>query len=236
MSYILDALRRADSERERGAVPGIHAQPVPASAAHDDDPRSVIKPWMWGVAAAAMVLLGWYEWRDLQHNSAPALPPEAAPTAAMPGPAAPAPVTVPAPVPDPRPPVIAAQPMPLPAAVPTARPPVIQPMPTATARVAPAAPPATTRAMSPPAAQPAASSAGSRVYAVNELPDTIQRELPRLSVGGSIYSDNAASRFLIINGQIFHENDKISSDLVLEQIKLKAAVLRFKGYRYGISY
>ena len=28
MSYILDALRRADAERERGTVPGIHAQPI----------------------------------------------------------------------------------------------------------------------------------------------------------------------------------------------------------------
>ena len=29
MSYILDALRRADAERSRGAVPGLHAQGVP---------------------------------------------------------------------------------------------------------------------------------------------------------------------------------------------------------------
>ena len=28
MSYILEALRRADAERERGAVPNIHAQPL----------------------------------------------------------------------------------------------------------------------------------------------------------------------------------------------------------------
>jgi len=30
MSYILDALRRADAERSRGAVPGLHAQGLPA--------------------------------------------------------------------------------------------------------------------------------------------------------------------------------------------------------------
>ena len=51
-----------------------------------------------------------------------------------------------------------------------------------------------------------------------------------------MYSDNAASRFLIINGQILHESDKVTPELTLEQIKLKAAVLRYKGYRYGISY
>ena len=30
MSYILDALQRADAERERGTVPGLHAQPLGA--------------------------------------------------------------------------------------------------------------------------------------------------------------------------------------------------------------
>ena len=29
MSYILDALRKADAERERGAVPDLHAQLLP---------------------------------------------------------------------------------------------------------------------------------------------------------------------------------------------------------------
>jgi general secretion pathway protein B len=33
MSYILDALRRAESERERGNVPGLHAHPVALPAA-----------------------------------------------------------------------------------------------------------------------------------------------------------------------------------------------------------
>ena len=33
MSYILDALKRADAERERGAVPGLHSQTVPVHGA-----------------------------------------------------------------------------------------------------------------------------------------------------------------------------------------------------------
>ena len=33
MSYILDALRRADAERGRGAVPGLHTQAAPTSGA-----------------------------------------------------------------------------------------------------------------------------------------------------------------------------------------------------------
>ena len=36
MSYILDALKRADAERERGAVPGLHSQ------------TAAPKHWFWG--------------------------------------------------------------------------------------------------------------------------------------------------------------------------------------------
>ena len=51
-----------------------------------------------------------------------------------------------------------------------------------------------------------------------------------------MYSENAANRMLIINGQLFHERDKLGPGLVLVQIRLKSAVLEFRGYRYGISY
>ena len=44
MSYILDALRRADNERERerGAVPGLHAQPVAQISTDRDADRRVV--------------------------------------------------------------------------------------------------------------------------------------------------------------------------------------------------
>jgi general secretion pathway protein B len=41
---------------------------------------------------------------------------------------------------------------------------------------------------------------------------------------------------LIVNGQVFHEGDTLAPGLSLEQINLKSAVLKLKGYRYGISY
>ena len=72
--------------------------------------------------------------------------------------------------------------------------------------------------------------------AAPERPVQTLSELPQITVGGAMYSENAANRMLIINGQVFHEGDKVSGELVLEQIKLKTAVLAYKGYRYGISY
>ena len=71
---------------------------------------------------------------------------------------------------------------------------------------------------------------------MSELPDEIRRELPTLAVGGAMYSQNPANRLLIVNGQTFHEGDKLAPNLFLQQIRLKSAVLEYKGYRYGITY
>jgi general secretion pathway protein B len=88
-------------------------------------------------------------------------------------------------------------------------------------------------------AAPAASAAPAaeeRVYARNELPEEIRRQLPALTIGGSIYSLNPANRFLVLNGLVVHEKGEVGPEHVLEQIRLKSAVLRFKGYRYEINY
>ncbi|WP_280154705.1 general secretion pathway protein GspB [Piscinibacter sp. XHJ-5] len=211
MSYILDALRRADAERGRGAVPGLHTQSVLPGAR--DEPRAAgLSPIAWMAVGAAIVAAGAVAWMLSGRDDPPA------PVAPAPAPVAAAPASV------------AAVP-----AAPAAPPLVLAPAPViahASSRPAP-----TLAAARPAAAASAAASAAEeRVYAVNELPDPIRREMPALTIGGSIYSQTPASRFLIINGQIFHEGDKVAKDLSLEQIKLKAAVLRFKGYRVGITY
>ena len=64
----------------------------------------------------------------------------------------------------------------------------------------------------------------------------MRRELPALAFGGASYSHDAASRMVIFNGRVFHEGDTVAPQLVLQQIKLKSAVLAFKGYRYELEY
>ena len=219
MSYILDALRKADSDRERGAVPGIHAQTLPPLGGADDGRRAP-GLLLWAVIALALLLAALVAWQLVASDPAPE--PAPAQTAALPPP----------PVPGPAP--VAAAPVPQPA---RAEPPIATSLnlPRIPAVAAPRAA-ASAAAKAPPAASAASAAAATRVYAQNELPDTIRRELPQIVVGGSIYSDNPANRFLVINGQVFHEGDKLGPELWLDQIKLKAAVLRFKGYRYGITY
>jgi general secretion pathway protein B len=70
MSYILEALRRAEAERQRGAVPGLHTQPMaaalPAGQGSADAAQRTWRPGTWALAGlllagllAAAVGLGW---------------------------------------------------------------------------------------------------------------------------------------------------------------------------------
>ena len=102
MSYILDALRKADAQRERDPARGIHAQPARAAMGQGPQ-RAGHAPWIWAAAAAGVAVLaagGWYLFRDgpapaqaTVHPAAVAV--EAARPALAPPPAAP---SVPAPV------------------------------------------------------------------------------------------------------------------------------------------
>lgn len=77
MSYILDALKRADAERERGAVPGLHAQPA-ALPLPDEPGTAALPPWAWGLGGLGLALVGmlvWSLWRDDPATAAPQSPP-----------------------------------------------------------------------------------------------------------------------------------------------------------------
>ena len=218
MSYILDALKRAESERSRGAIPNIHAQPGLAGEGDGSGPVPRQRAAL-GVAVAVLLAAAaaWW-WMSLDDAKPVAVLADATPSTSpsVPSGAAPAAIaSVPTPALAVRVPVTAGVPVPTAPAKPIALPWLAQqatPKPTS------------------------AASASERIYTLKELPDNIRSSLPVLTVGGATYSDNAASRMLIVNGNLFHEGDKLTPELTLQQIKLRAAVLSFRGYRYSISY
>jgi len=138
-----------------------------------------------------------------------------------PGPATPLPVPVPvANAVQPAPP-----PMPEPAPEPVAKAPAV-------AKAVPLAPketPVATRE-----AQPAP--AADRVLAQADLPAEIQRELPKLAISGGVHSENASQRMLIVGGQVVNEGAELAPGVVLEQIRARTAVLRYRGYRFSVAY
>jgi general secretion pathway protein B len=300
MSYILDALRRADAERSRGAVPGLHAQGLPPDlepAARD------YRPLVWAAGGAGALLVAvvvilvaapWKSAPAVAESRAPLAPaPELAPTprdaAAASAPAQMAQGELPAPqpgaiepgarpveppmgrgnAPSPYPPPTGrtgARDLPPDARSPQAYPPtpaqvartgardaaddraaagrVATLEPRAQARVPAQASVPPQQSAPPvehygaplaPASAPAAAR-GNGVPNIKDLPPDVRSQLPKLAVAGSVYSETPAARMVILNGQVFHEGEKPAPDTVLEQIRLKSAVLNFRGQRYEITF
>jgi general secretion pathway protein B len=267
MSYILDALKRAEAERSRGEIPDLHAQPLgdlPATVATTPGRGRVA--WLAGGLAALLLggAGGWWSSRDGTSPSAPvvvALPGSAEPaqpassvaatSAAVPA-ASPARLQVPsAPVGG----MPAAGPTPGTGSTPTI---TLAPAPTGDVDTAVSAAPAKSskpKVVTAAAASAAksdaqatdvpsstatvasgAAAADERVVALHDLPDDVRASLPPLTVAGATYSENPASRMLIINGKLVHEGDKLTPDLTLQQIRLRSAVLAYRGTRFSISY
>jgi general secretion pathway protein B len=99
MSYILEALRKADAERERGAVPDLNSQLLPDAPPGDETQERRAPRWLWTVLIAALVLGGVWAGSWLRGQAAPEVAVAPAPPPSMPAAAAPAPpVPVMAPV------------------------------------------------------------------------------------------------------------------------------------------
>jgi general secretion pathway protein B len=206
MSYILDALRKADAQRARDPARGIHAQPAvsPPEGAGRGRGRG---PWIGGALAVLVLLGAAWQWSAGDNATAPALAPAAIARVE------PVPVPVPAPAPAP------------PAAVVLPPPPVVVVAPAAPVVAPPKAPPVTTPTVT-----------AERTYSLAELPPDVRQALPKFSVSGGVYSENVAQRMLIVNGQVFNEGSEIAPGVVLEQMRAKLAVLKFRGLRIAQPY
>jgi len=242
MSYILDALRKADAER-RGVPPPPTGLTEPAVLVDNDPdadlPAGPARPWAWvlaGVAVALTAAGGWPVWHGdagraqvVAASPAPAPMPVPVQVAPVPAPSPPAPPAGPSadalphfppPLPDaPKPETPKAEPRSVPTDTPSARP---TPLPPGIAVV--------------PAAPGPVAAAANRIYSVSELPEEVRRDLPKFNVNGAMYSDRAADRMVVLNGQVFHEGASLGKGIVLKQIRLRSTVLEFRGYRIEIGH
>ena len=248
MSYILEALRRAEAERQRGAVPHLHAQPALAGAG---DQSAARRPRLWLALALAALLLasaaGWFLASDKSvappQAKAPVQPPPMVTAVTAPPPApqvvpatsavAPVPLGM-APLPPPMP-----MPMPMPMPIPIATP---SPPAAAVAVAAKAAASAAPAVASPPAQATAtattattAASVAAAIPSLAELPAALRQGLPPLSLGGIVHSAQAAQRLVILNGQVLHEGDRPTPELQVEQIRPRSVVLNFRGQAFELA-
>jgi general secretion pathway protein B len=222
MSYILEALKKAQAERQLGNAPTLHAPQVQAA---DPGVAARRKPLFIGLGAGALaVALG----ALLVWHRAPA--PVVAGPAVVPAPAAPASAGR------------AAAPATLEVSAPPAPEPAPSPAPAHPAHVAdapaPAAPahaPAVPVPRAAPSPAPAAAPEASLPY-LSQLPEAAQRDIPRVSFGGYMYSANPADRLLLVDKVLRHEGEEVAPGLVLEKLLPKGAVMNFRGMRYRVPY
>lgn len=224
MSYILDALRRSQAERERGQVPGLNAQPVATAAAASAGAAAGLR-WLLPVGVLVLVGAAALVWLL---RVPPAVAPAATPASAGTAGTAP-PVPVPVPVPSA---VLVTAPATVPPPLPTVvSVPAPSPSPSAAVAAVPAAP------LPPPVSSPAAlpaAVAAPRSVALAELTPEQRREMPALAMGGSIWSDNALARFVMVNGQVVREGEAAAPGVMVERITQKWVLLRWRELRIEV--
>lgn len=259
MSYILDALKKADSERQHGKTPDIYSR-QPHNDTLEKEESIWSKPIVWFLLVVLVVLIliaglffnSWYRMSPVailpRAQVAPAPIASAAPIApaVQSAPAAPIPVAEPVsaasttPLTTP----IAAVENPAPVAAAPAEPVKLQPSPKLSI---PAATDkhekhkkrhasASSKAPKTPATKESDLAIETVSTTLRDLPLNIQNAIPTVTVGGYIYSANRAECQLLINKLLLHEGEKVAPGLILERMMPHSAILNYKGYRYRISY
>ena len=223
MSYILDALKKADQERTLGEVPDLEA-------AHWGERRQKRSyRWVWVVGALLLfngVLLFMLIGRDEPIEPVVDRLPEMAESPAV-KPVVPVPRTENAVTPPsseivrPREPVYVP-----PATVVTQRPTTVKPPASAFDE----SPPAFTPPTAPPAMQTPAQTSGVPDWNDLSLEFRSGLSLPHLDV--HVYSENPKKRFILVDLQKFREGDTLDNGAVLEEILPGSIRLYYQGTRF----
>lgn len=212
MSYILDALKRAETERdrERGAVPGLHTQyPMHSSA-----PRlsGVMNRSVWLVVAVSLTLVvlsvGFWFWRV--SDSAPL---------------APATSLVPIPAKAEVPTVLM---LPSETKLDNSGKPASASAPDAAGNPLAAVPPPLT---SPPSTPQLTS-----IPLLADLAQDMRSQIPKVTISGSVYSEIPSQRRLLVNNLVLAQGNLITPELKLEEIQTHSSLFSFKGTRFRVAH
>ena len=226
MSYILEALKKSDQQRQRGATPTLQVAQVTVAA--PKRPLFIYYSLLAVILLGAGIMIGWlHPWQpeqmppvseaiaaetniSMQQQAAPA-PIPALPE--LPGKTAqeflkqnPAPAVQPVPVAD------AMKPS-TPARASSGEAGAVSPMPDKSAR-------------------PASVAQEQQALPVNELPVQIQQEIPAMTVQLHAYSSVPNERLASINSIRLREGESLMPGLRLEQITPDGMIFSYKGYRF----
>ena len=229
MSYILEALKKSEQERTRGATPTLHA----VNAEPFREPRRAVGFYLLALALLTVVgVAGWLHPWQREKGS-----PIASAPAATAGLERPAPHAAP-----PARRMVAAMestamsnPVPIKSSVTKAAPAIKSPVPAVTA----AAGAQTVNAPSSASPGPkgvARAAPDPDILDFSELPAAVQRALPKLAVSGYVnYTGDPSGRMVALGDQLVREGEEVRAGLKLEQIRPNDVVFSYKGYRFRVG-
>jgi general secretion pathway protein B len=221
MSLILEALRKSEAERRRGAAPDLHTE-LPTSPVLA---RSTVPGWvLWILAAAAAIALllwgarAWWPSTPASMVATRAATPVSTPTAVKPA----------------LPPVSRLSPPPAMVAPPvaTAVEPTGKPARPSTPPAELVPPPAVQRA---PVATPVAEAPQpDDALSLSDLTPDERKALPPLKLSMHLWNDDASRRFVILDGNRLREGDR-DGDAVITAITTDGVLLDWNGRRIKVS-
>lgn len=208
MSYILDALRKAEQERHLRQPPNLLVSPPPIQPTRQ-------RLWLWlglGLGLGFNIALLAYFLIQPQPESI-----ERTASAAIPEP----PVAEPAPAP----PLSA-----IPRKTPIISPPPAEPLhPSITAN-----PERPRKPSSKSMSGPSVTIGPEPIPTLDALPASVRHNFPTLNLDIHVYSPDADKRFVVVNGRRYREGDLIDDGVVLETVTLDGAILRQGSRRFRL--
>lgn len=231
MSFILDALKKSESERQRQSGPALFEVKLAP-------PRSRFPAWAIGLVlllGANLLVVGWVLTRSpAERPAAPATPTPAtvaAPAAGAAAAGATTPVAA-APVAQPAPPAAASEAPPAgttAGAIPSHAPPLLE-EPVLTAEEDGA----DDDSFAPPAGAGATATSSTSPSSLPTREDLVTRgaSIPELRLDMHVYAARPADRFVFVNMRRLREGEATADGLRVEQITPEGAVLSWQGKRF----
>ena len=230
MSYILEALKKSDQQRQRGTTPTLQA--VQVTVAAPKRPLFIYYSLFAAVLLGVGITIGWLHNLQVEQPS-----PETEPISVSQQ-AAPAPLAVPSEMPG-----KTAQDFPAlnstPAVQPAPRVNAMKPDDIVSAGTGtPGTAASITEKVMPEKAlpeklgSPAGVAQEQRAIPMSELPLQIQQEIPAMAIQLHAYSSTPPDRLVSINFRSLREGAYVTPDLRLEQITPDGMIFSYKGYRF----
>jgi len=71
---------------------------------------------------------------------------------------------------------------------------------------------------------------------LKDLPSSIQQSLPAFAISVSVYSDDPASRMVKVDGQMLQEGQYLAEGIKLEEIATDGVMFSYQNYRFRVGF